>query len=87
MAKKDFTETEIRAMIREMLKKEIDRVERQITMKHDIKKIARDIAQEEVKKAIKDTVNKKEVKEMIRKTIVNQHKFMWEKSSFFINQI
>ena len=88
MAKeKEITETDIRAIIRSMLKKEIDRVERQITMKHEIKSIAKDIAEKEVAKISKDYVDKKEVKEMIRKTIVNQHKFMWEKSSFFINQI
>ena len=34
-----------------------------------------------------DYVNKKEVKEMIRKTIVQQYKYLWEKSAFFINQI
>jgi len=88
MAKKnEMTETEIRAIIRKMLKKEADRIERQITMKHEVKLIAKEAAEIAVKKATKNMIDKKEVKEMIRKTIVNQHKFMWEKSSFFINQI
>lgn len=34
-----------------------------------------------------DYMTKKEVKDMIRKTIVQQYKYLWEKSAFFINQI
>ena len=34
-----------------------------------------------------DYMSKKDVKDMIRKTIVQQYKFLWEKSAFFINQI
>ena len=39
---------------------------------------------DEFKKAI---LTKQDVKELIRKTIVQQYKYLWEKSSFFINQI
>jgi len=58
----------------------------------DVKRIVRS----EIKNALKDYskkretdnhVTKEEVKKMIRKTIVNQYKYLWEKSAFFINNI
>lgn len=58
----------------------------------DIRRIVKD----EMKKALKDYskkretdnhLTKEEVKKMIRKTIVNQYKYLWEKSAFFINNI
>lgn len=58
----------------------------------DIRRIVKD----EMKKALQDYSKKKDtdnhltkekVKKMIRKTIVNQYKYLWEKSAFFINNI
>jgi|TARA_R110000851_G_scaffold85152_3_gene185311 hypothetical protein len=58
----------------------------------DIRRIVKD----EMKKALSDYskkrdtddhLTKEDVKKMIRNTIVNQYKYLWEKSAFFINNI
>lgn len=65
MGKKDWTEKEIRDLIRIVLKDEL----------------------KEISKELKVKTSKDEVKEIVRDTIVNMHKYFWQKSSTYIKQI
>jgi len=72
-----------------MTKKEIKEL-----VKDTVKKEFRNNRQE-IKNIVRSELNtkrltrkeKEEIKSMIRKTIVAQYKYLWEKSSFFINRI
>jgi len=70
--------------------------------KKEIKEFVKDIVEKEFKKKRQEIKNivrseldtrrltakeREEIKSMIRKTIVAQYKYLWEKSSFFINRI
>lgn len=55
--------------------------------KAEIKKLIEDELKKAMDKMDGKFLTKKDVKEMIRSTIVNQYKYLWEKSAFFINQI
>lgn len=55
--------------------------------KTEIKNMIKDEMDKLLSKLDKQFMSKKDVKEMIRSTIVNQYKYLWEKSAFFINNI
>lgn len=55
--------------------------------KNEIKNMIKDEMDKLVSKLEKNFMTKKDVKEMIKSTIVNQYKYLWEKSAFFINNI
>lgn len=61
-------------------------VEAELT-KTEIKKLIEDELKKALDKFEGKALTKKDVKEMIRNTIVNQYKYLWEKSAFFINNI
>ena len=67
------------AQIKEMSETDIRRI-----VKDELKKSLQDYSK---KRETADHVTREEVKKMIRKTIVNQYKYLWEKSAFFINNI
>jgi hypothetical protein len=60
----------------------------------DVRKIVKDVLKSELS-AIKDDVStmkkkyvdEQEVKKIVRKMIINQYKWMWEKSSIFVNNL
>jgi len=72
---KELTKADVRKIVRDEIEK--------LVSKKDVEQIIK----KEVDSLKKDSITRDVVKDMIRKTIVNQHKFMWEKSNFFIKQI
>jgi hypothetical protein len=72
---KELTNSEVRRLIR-------DEIEKFVTEK-EVEKII----DKKIKDLKKDMVTREEVKKMIRQTIVNQYKYLWEKSNFFIRHI
>lgn len=74
-----MTEKQIRDLVRSTIKSDTS----ELLNKSQVEKIAK----EEASKAIKDVLTQKDVKDIVRKMIIAQYKYLWEKSSFFINQI
>jgi len=72
MDSKTWTETELKNMIKDIIKKELKDV------KDDI---------ETIKKEHKNLTNEEEVRKIVRSTLVNMYKFLWQKSNNYINQI
>lgn len=72
MDSKTWTETELKNMIKDIIKKELKDV------KDDI---------ETIKKEHKKLTNEEEVRKIVRSTLVNMYKFLWQKSNNYINQI
>lgn len=72
MATKNWTESEIKSLIRDVLKQELKDLKSSI---------------EDVKKLEKTHKNESEVKEIVRTTIVNMYKILWQKSNNYIKQI
>lgn len=72
MATKNWSETEIKNMIKHIVKQELG----------DIKS---DIA--DIKKEHKKLTDEEKVKEIVRDTIVNMYKYLWQKSGTYIKQI
>lgn len=68
-----LNKTEIKTLIKNIVSEEMEK--RDKAMGREIKRLEN------------EAVTLKDVKNMIRKTIVQQYKYLWEKSSFFINQI
>jgi hypothetical protein len=75
----DFDLSLNEARTKEMSETDIRRI-----VKDEMKKALQDYSK---KRDTADHLTKEEVKKMIRKTIVNQYKYLWEKSAFFINNI
>lgn len=74
-----MTEKEVRDIVKGVIKSEVS----DFLKKPQIEKIAK----EEASKVMKDVLTQKDVKDIVRKMIIAQYKYLWEKSSFFINQI
>lgn len=74
-----MTEEKIRALIKKELNSYLSEKE--------ILKLINQEVEKQIKEFSKDAITKSDVKDMIRKTIVNQYKYLWEKSKFFIGQI
>lgn len=55
--------------------------------KADIKKLVKDELEIALKKIEKEYLDEKEIKELVKSMLINQYKFLWQKSSFFINNI
>ena len=72
---KEMTKSEVRRMIRDEIAKFVTEAEVERIIKKELKSIN------------KDMVSRDDVKKMIRQTIVNQYKYLWEKSSLFIKHI
>lgn len=72
MPAKNWTESDIKNLIKD-------------TIKQELKGLKKDI--EDIKIEQKKLTDKEEVKEMVRETIVNMYKFFWQKSSNYIRQI
>lgn len=71
-----MTESEIRKIVKSVISDEIDKLENKInTIKDDVSKVK------------KDTLGEDDIKKIVRKMIVNKYKWMWQKSSTYINQI
>jgi len=71
MANKEWSETQLKNLIRDVLKQELKDIHSSI---------------EEIKRKQKITDEEK-VKEIVRDTIVNMHKYLWQKSNTYIKQI
>jgi hypothetical protein len=67
-----MTEAEVRKIVKNVLSDEIDKIK---TMKDDIAKIK------------KDALSEEDIKKIVRKMMINQYKWMWQKSNTYINQI
>jgi hypothetical protein len=67
-----MTEAEVRKIVKSVLSDEIDKIK---TIKDDIAKIKKDALAEE------------DIKKIVRKMMINQYKWMWQKSNTYINQI
>jgi hypothetical protein len=67
-----MTEAEVRKIVKSVLSDEMDKIK---TIKDDIAKIKKD--------ALADV----DIKKIVRKMMINQYKWMWQKSSTYINQI
>lgn len=72
MAAKTWTEMELKNMIKDIIKQELKSV------KDDI---------ESIKKEQKTLTDEEEVRKIVRASMVNMYKFLWQKSSNYINQI
>lgn len=72
MAAKTWTEMELKNMIKDIIKQELKSV------KDDI---------EAIKKEQKKLTDEEEVRKIVRSSMVNMYKFLWQKSSNYINQI
>jgi Glu-tRNA(Gln) amidotransferase subunit E-like FAD-binding protein len=71
-----MTETEVRKIVREILKSEIDKVDKKLdSIKSDVSDLKKKYLDEEG------------VKKIVRQMIINQHKWMWQKSSSYINNL
>jgi hypothetical protein len=69
---KTWTETEIRDLIKDVLKKELSDVKKSI---------------DAIEKNQKKLTDEEQVKEIVRHTLVNMYKFLWQKSGNYIRQI
>jgi len=67
-----MTEAEVRKIVKSVLSDEIDKIK---TIKDDIAKIK------------KDALAVEDIKKIVRKMMINQYKWMWQKSNTYINQI
>jgi len=72
MAAKNWTEAEIKSLVKDALKQELK------DMKNTI---------DDVQKKQKKQTDEEQVKEIVRKTIVNMYKFLWQKSNNYIREI
>lgn len=72
MAAKTWTETELKNMIKDILKQEL-------------KDVRNDI--DSIKKEQKKMPDEDKVRAIVRTSIVNMYKFLWQKSNNYINQI
>lgn len=72
MAAKTWTDTEIKTLVKDVLKQELN----------DIKK-----SMDDIKTKQKKQTDEEQVKEIVRKTIVNMYKFLWQKSNNYIREI
>jgi len=72
MADKNWTESELKNLIKDVMKQELKDV------KSDI---------DSLKKEQKKLTDEDKVRQIVRSTIVNMYKFLWQKSSNYINQI
>jgi len=71
-----MTESEIRKIVKSVLSDEVDKLEKKINAIKD-----------DVSKAKKEALGEDDIKKIVRKMIVNKYKWMWQKSSTYINQI
>ena len=72
MAAKTWTDAEIKALVKDVLKQELN----------DIKK-----SMDDIKAKKKKQTDEEQVKEIVRKTIVNMYKFLWQKSNNYVREI
>jgi hypothetical protein len=72
MANKNWTEAEIKSLIKDVLKQELK----------DVKKDIVDIQAKQKKQT-----DEEQVKQIVKDTIVNMYKFLWQKSNTYIRQI
>jgi len=72
MAIKNWTEAEIKLLIKD-------------TLKQELKDVKKDI--DDIKLLQKKQTDEEQVKEIVRQTMVNMYKFLWQKSSNYIRQI
>jgi hypothetical protein len=71
-----MTETEIRKIIKDVLKSEVDKINKKM-----------DSINDEISSLKKKSLDEEDIKKIVRKMIINQHKWMWEKSSTYINKL
>ena len=71
-----MTESEIRKIVRDVLKDELKSLNKKL-----------DSIKDDVTNLKKSYVDEDGVRKIVRKMIVNQHKWMWEKSSTYINKL
>lgn len=69
---KEWSESQLKEMIKDILKQELKDVFNAI---------------EELDEKQKKLTDEDKVKEIVRATIVNMHKYLWQKSSTYIRQI
>lgn len=72
MADKNWTESELKNLIKDVIKQ-------------GLKDVKSDI--DTIKKEQKKLTDEDKVRQIVRSTIVNMYKFLWQKSSNYINQI
>ena len=72
MATKNWTEAEIRSLIKDTLKQELKDINNSV---------------DDVKEKQKKIVDEERTKEIVRGMIVNMYKFFWQKSNNYIRQI
>lgn len=72
MANKDWTEVELKSLIKDTIKQELKDVKNSI---------------DDIKEKQKKQTDENQVKEIVRQTFVNMYKFLWQKSSNYIRQI
>lgn len=72
MATKNWSETEIKNMIKHIVKQELDGIKSDIA---------------DIKKEHKKLTDEEKVKQIVRDTIVNMYKYLWQKSGTYIKQI
>ena len=71
-----MTEAEVKKIVRELMKSEIDKVNKKA-----------DSNKEDISNLQKKSVTEDEVKKIVRTMFINHYKWMWEKSSIYINKL
>lgn len=71
-----MTESEIRKIVKDVLRDELKSLNKKL-----------DSIKDDVTNLKKSYVDEDGVRKIVRKMIVNQHKWMWEKSSTYINKL
>ena len=71
-----MTESEVKKIVRDLIKTEIDKVNKKI-----------DSNKENISNLQKKSVTEDEVKKIVRTMFINHYKWMWEKSSIYINKL
>lgn len=71
-----MTEGEIKKIVREMLKSEMDKMNKKMESMKD-----------EISILKKESLDEEGIKKIVRKMFINHYKWLWEKSSIYINKI
>lgn len=71
-----MTESDVKRIVKDVLRVELDKVEKKISsMKEDLTTLK------------KKSMDEESVRKLVRTMFINHYKWMWEKSSVYINRL
>lgn len=71
-----MTETDIKKIVKDVLKFELEKIEKKLSS-----------SKEELATLKKKSMDEDEVRKLVRTMFINHYKWMWEKSSVYINKL